>query len=137
MNFAKFSKDISLFLENRDFRHILIPKEFANIFTIKDTRLIAYIELIKAFGNPSKVIIDGEMLSKEIRRLRRYLPHHISVSIEPKADIHYSLVNCADAIANHLFRYYTKKSSERKDRYLPNLIIPKKEDYILDGRSKL
>ncbi|MAG47410.1 hypothetical protein CL617_02295 [archaeon] len=126
--------DISKKLGRREFKHILISEESADIMGgNRNASLVVFAEFIKYFKHVNTVIIDGELKTQDVESLRGILyPKNLpKIIIEPKADENYSLVNMADIIANKLHRYYGKKNKRsNKKRYLDNLITPRLEDYI-------
>ena len=118
-------------LGDREFRHILVLRERQEILeTEENIRVMVLAEFLKYFRGLELAIIDGDPKLREIDNLHRVIapsecPHIIYTA---RADVTYPLVNHADSIANHLFRYY-KSSTGKKKKYLSRLITPKIEDY--------
>ena len=80
------------------------------------------------FEELEKIIIDGEVRESTINCIEAFFPDCPEITTEPKADLHYNIVNKADSIAHILYHYY-KKPQLSKKRYRDNLITPKIEDY--------
>lgn len=118
-------------LGDREFRHILILREHRDILgTEGNVRVMVLAEFIKNFKGLELVIVDGDPNSHEIESLHKVIAPSECPQIlyTTRADVTYPIVNQADSVANHLFRYY-KKSTREKKKYLKKLITPRIEDY--------
>ncbi|MDD5651168.1 MAG: hypothetical protein PHF86_12265 [Candidatus Nanoarchaeia archaeon] len=127
--------NIEKIIGNRDFRYIIIHEVYSSMLNPEDLRVMAICEFIKFFKNNNLedplFIIDGMLNEKEHEQLDLILypnfrPHMI---IEPKADLHYPIVNIADHIANLIFKKYISQESIDK-KLLEKIITPKIEDYV-------
>lgn len=131
----KNKKDFDEILGSRQFKHILIPKNYKEWFGETEIRIIAYYELIKNFEYLDKVIIDGEIRRNEFQELKKLLIREtlpLEIIAESRADITYNIVNIADQIANRLFQHYGRfKNLNRSTKFLPYLLTPKMEDHKL------
>ncbi|MEM4260840.1 MAG: hypothetical protein QXG00_06390 [Candidatus Woesearchaeota archaeon] len=129
----KNKRDLSEILEGREFKYILMPKDYKEWFGENEIRIIAYYELIKNFGHLDKIIIDGELRKKEFDELSKLLKveNPMKIIAESRADTTYSVVNIADQIANVLFQYYNRfKNTRINTKFLQYLLTPKMEEHI-------
>lgn len=129
-------------LDGRDFRYVLIPREYKIHLGPHNLKIVAIAELIRSFVNLERVVIDGEFYEPWLKRLERVLkpkkfPETTGMA---KADTCIPLVNLADGVANVLHKMYGRhKEQDVTEEYGDHIITPKLEDYLakLRGESHL
>lgn len=130
------SVKISEITEDLEYRYVLIPEEYKKFLHPSEISIIAFAELINYF-NPDFVMIDGELRQNQLKKLESLLSMKDNpsiISICPKADTSYKLVNKADHLANILHKEYNNRrqqdfSSKNYGEIISNLITPKIEVY--------
>lgn len=113
-------------LENRTFYHILVKEKPVRI-TAEETKVIVFSELIRIHDNLDTVIIDGKVSDSTLYQIQENIasPNPPNIVFEPKADLHYPIVNIADRIAYILFQYYSRnKSFQENNKYSHLLLKP-------------
>ncbi|MBS3155580.1 hypothetical protein J4404_03745, partial [Candidatus Woesearchaeota archaeon] len=128
--------NLDLILKERDFRFILIPKEYKNFLSPNDIAVVNVVEFIKYFtrNKPEyqiKYFIDGEFKQSYLNKIDRvlYPIRTPEIIIESKADVRYPVVNKADYIARLLHNKYNKESDLPKYLF-EKIITPRLEDYL-------
>ena len=130
----KTKRDISSYLGQRPYKHIVIPEEFKAEFETHGIQIIVLSEFIQYFEKLSKIIMDGNLDEKVIEYIKKINhPNKIPfIQGVPDGDKKVRLVNIADSVAYQLFRHYTskfEKDEKTKGIYLKHLLTPKLEDY--------
>lgn len=128
--------NLDLILKERDFRFILIPKEYKKFLSPSDISVVSVVEFIKYFTKNKleyqiKYLIDGEFKQSYLTKIDRIL-HPIrtpEIIIESKADVRYPVVNKADYIARLLHNKYSKEDDLPKYLF-EKIITPRLEDYL-------
>ena len=107
-------EDIENIVEWRDFKYLVISEPEGKLLGAKNTSLVAFSELIKAFSPLEKIIIDGEIRKPEMRELKKilYPTPYPTIHAVAKGDTKFKLVNMADQIANILHRHYYSTSQQ-------------------------
>jgi len=129
-------------LEERDFRHFVIPEKFNTLWK-PNTRLLLFADLIDYYGDVEKVIIDGQPKSTSTEDLEQIISSNTIPKIirDANADRHYPIVNAADLIAYILRQYYKShdfklQEATKYERYL--LLLKKKgTGYYQERLNKL
>jgi hypothetical protein len=125
------NRNIFSFLEGREFRYILVPGEYKEILGSNDNVMAVVIcEFVRCFGDLEMILVGGRVSKNVCEKIEMILERECPFIVgEPKADVHYPLVNLADGVANFLFRQYSL-SRRVGERYLDYLVTPKLEDYL-------
>jgi hypothetical protein len=105
--------DVKKKLEGRDFYYFVLTKKIVNGRNLEDLRVAIFSEIINTFYNIETAIIDGEIPFVTLERINSHLEYKPKLIVEAKADIHYPIVNFADAMAYFLYNHYIKESREK------------------------
>ncbi|MBN2052055.1 hypothetical protein JW756_00970 [Candidatus Woesearchaeota archaeon] len=122
---------INSILQEREFKYIVIDESYSQLFHTKNISVLAAAELIRAFNNLERIIIDGEIRRTELRNLEGLAQKPVIILPEPKADVKYPIVNAADNLAHILYKYHSeckRKNNDGKD-YEEHLITPNIYEY--------
>jgi hypothetical protein len=120
------------FIKSKDYKYVLIPKEYTKLLHPGDLALVAMTELIKSYDGLEKVLIDGQMGDKRLEKLEKTIyPLTPKIIAIPKGDSTCPIINTADHIAHILYTKYTNKRITKQSKlFLKHLITPKIEDYV-------
>ena len=123
----------------RDYRHVLTPKDHTKIFSKDQLALISITELVWFFSEESfmldddgieKVLIDGDKDPRGRDKLKEMIyPLTPKIEFVPGGDRKYRIINLADMAAYQLFRNYTSSNPDVEDRFKDSLLTPRLEDY--------